>query len=800
LNKKILLVLAAILFTSVFLLAQANIDSTKLIKLSVEKIMRNPKWIGTSPSGVFWSEDSKHIYFNWNPKNAPDDSLYVVSRDGGSPRKVTIEKQKLLPSRWGDYNHARTQKVYEKNGDIFLLTIKSRKIQQITNTLEREANPVFSFDEQKIIFLKNNNLFSWDIKLGTLVQLTDFKKGNKKSNKKKSKNKQDSWLQQEELKLIKTMKERKEKGEIQKEGRKIFAPHRPKEIYLGSKRVQNVQLSPNENFITFVLSQSAKGNKRTIVPNYVTESGYTENFNTRTKVGARLSKYEFKIYDIKKDTIYSVSIDSIPGIFDKPEYFKEYQSDKKKGSTSKKKISSQMKPRPVSFRGLVWSENGKHAILSLRSQDRKDRWITLLDISNGRLQMLYRFHEKAWIGGPGSYSTFGWLPDNEHIWFQSEEDGYAHLYRLNIKTSKKKQLTKGRFEVYNPKISKNKKYWYFTANKTHPGIRHFYRMNLDGSNLVQITNKPGSNRTYLSPDERTLAILHSYANRPWELFLKNNKSGTKMKQVTNSMSDEFLSYHWRDPEVFTFKARDSVKVYARLYKPTNLEKNAPAVIFVHGAGYLQNAHKWWSHYFREYMFHNLLADNGYFVLDVDYRGSAGYGRDCRTAIYRNMGGKDLTDQVDGVKYLIEKYDVDSNRIGIYGGSYGGFITLMAMFKEPDVFAAGAALRPVTDWAHYSHWYSANILNIPYEDSLAYVRSSPIYHAEGLKGALLICHGMVDRNVHFQDVVRLTQRLIELGKDNWEVAIYPMEGHGFLEPSSWTDEYKRIFKLFEENLK
>ena len=123
-----------------------------------------------------------------------------------------------------------------------------------------------------------------------------------------------------------------------------------------------------------------------------------------------------------------------------------------------------------------------------------------------------------------------------------------------------------------------------------------------------------------------------------------------------------------------------------------------------------------------------------------------------------------------------------------------------MFTEPDIFAAGAALRSVTDWAHYNHGYTSNILNTPQTDSLAYAKSSPIYYAEGLKGALLICHGMVDTNVHFQDVVRLTQRLIELGKDNWELAVYPVEDHGFTEPASWTDEYKRIYKLFEETLK
>jgi dipeptidyl aminopeptidase/acylaminoacyl peptidase len=185
---------------------------------------------------------------------------------------------------------------------------------------------------------------------------------------------------------------------------------------------------------------------------------------------------------------------------------------------------------------------------------------------------------------------------------------------------------------------------------------------------------------------------------------------------------------------------------------------------------------------------------------MDYRGSAGYGRDWRTGIYRHMGGKDLSDHVDGAKYLVEKLGVNPKNIGLYGGSYGGFITLMALFTEGDVFKSGGALRSVTDWAHYNDGYTSNILNDPYTDSLAYKRSSPIYYAEGLKGNLLMCHGMIDMNVHFQDIVRLTQRLIELGKENWELAVYPMEDHGFVEPSSWTDEYKRVFKLFERTLK
>ena len=363
----------------------------------------------------------------------------------------------------------------------------------------------------------------------------------------------------------------------------------------------------------------------------------------------------------------------------------------------------------------------------------------------------------------------------------------------------KKQLTKGDFEVFDPFISKDKKHWFLTTSEVGAGERHFYKMPLMGGKMEKLTSMTGNNDVYLSPDEKQMAILYSYSNKPWELYLKKTAANAKAKQLTEGQSEEFKAYQWRDPEVIHFKAEDGTMVPARIYKPSESAKNGAAVIFVHGAGYLQNAHKWWSSYFREYMFNNLLTDLGYTVLDIDYRGSAGYGRDWRTAIYRHMGGKDLSDQVDGAHYLVNEMEIDKDRIGMYGGSYGGFMTLMAMFNEPETFTSGAALRSVTDWAHYNHGYTSNILNNPFDDPIAYKRSSPIYFAEGLQGNLLIEHGMLDVNVHFQDVVRLSQRLIELEKDNWELAVYPVEDHGFVEPSSWTDEYKRILKLFNETL-
>ncbi len=770
-----------------FILIIGGVQAQSLGELTVEKIMRDPKWIGTAPSGINWSEDSKTIYFNWNPDNAAADSLYKITVQNHIPQKVAKKERLALPASSGTYNKSFTKKLYEKNGDLFLLDIPSGKITQLTSTVGRESGAAFSGDEKKIIYTFDQNLYAWEISTGNVTQVTDFRKGKKSASP--SLSDQEKWLKQDQLAYMQVIKERNDRQNTTRKLQKEEQPKRPKEIYIDDKSVEQPRLTPDGNFVVFRLSKSAT-TKSTIVPNYVTASGFTEDIQARTKVGAPSGTSELFVYDIKRDTVLQVKTDSIPGIADAPAFTKAYpQKDKKESKDKKPQL------RSVSFSVPVWSHDGKYAALQLRAADNKDRWITLLDVAAQTLTVIDRQHDDAWVGGPGVFNL-GWISDTR-LWFVSEETGYAHLYTYDVVSKTKKALTSGKYEVQRAELSRSKKHFYIITNEVHPGEKHLYRISVDGGKAERITTMTGAHEAELSPDEKMIAFRYSYTNKPWELFLMENKAGAKPQQITNSLTAEFKSYAWRDPVVTSFKARDGADVYTRIYKPA--KPNGAAVIFVHGAGYLQNAHKWWSSYFREYMFHNLLADKGYTVLDLDYRASAGYGRDWRTGIYQFMGGKDLTDNVDGAAWLVKEHGIDPKRIGVYGGSYGGFITLMGLFTTPDVFAAGAALRPVTDWAHYNHGYTANILNTPVMDSIAYAKSSPIYHAEGLKGALLICHGMVDVNVHFQDVVRLSQRLIELGKDNWELAVYPVEDHGFVEPSSWTDEYKRILKLFEENL-
>ncbi|WP_346858600.1 prolyl oligopeptidase family serine peptidase [uncultured Draconibacterium sp.] len=789
------------LFT-IFLLALVvtafgQIQRNNRSQLTIENIMQDPaKWIGTSPENISWSGDGQKIYFDWNPDQDTLESLYSYSLQSKQIEKVPLEEKLHLPARQVDYSADKSKKVYARNGNIYLYSTKNGTEKQLTNWLERAISPEFVLNDTEIAFIKDNNLYTIHPASGLIRQITNFVSGNE--TKEKSSDEQAKWLEAQQNELFVVLNEREAQNKARENRDNAEKQEQALKIYTGKNRANNISLSPSGNFVIYSIYERGDG-KATSVTHHVTQSGYTEEQQARVKVGSPQGGVEMGIFDVKNNALIKIDKSQIPGLKDLPDYLSDYPE-------RMPKEGDEIKDREVNILGPIWNKTEDLAVVVALSIDNKDRWILLLDPATGNLELLDRQRDEAWIGGPGiggwGFSTgdMGWMPDGKSIWFHSEESGYSHLYCVDIHSKKKTSLTSGDFEVSEAFISNDKKHFYFTANKVHPGVTHFYQMPVWGGKLTQITSMEGGNEVSLSPDEKWIAIRHSTANKPWELYLQENKSGAEATQLTKSTTAAFNAYKWRTPEYITFKAQDGENVHARLYRPDSPEKQGPAVIFVHGAGYLQNAHKWWSSYFREYQFHNFLVDNGYTVLDMDYRASAGYGRDWRTGIYRWMGGKDLSDNVDGAKFLAEKYDVSPERIGLYGGSYGGFITLMAMFNYPDVFKAGGALRSVTDWAHYNHGYTANILNTPVEDSLAFVKSSPIYFAEGLQGALLMCHGMVDDNVEFQDIVRLTQRLIELGKENWELAVFPVEPHGFREPSSWTDEYKRIYKLFEENLK
>ena len=786
---------------------------TTRFELTVDRIMRGPDLVGYPPSSLRWSADSQKLYFNWRKPGEDEASTYVLERSGGAPVKLSDEDAKKAPPPAGRWDKAHERVLFVDAGDIVVIEGSGVR-RQITRTTGTESNPRWIRNDSAISFVRDGNLFVVPADAGApaiLQQITDV--GPKKTDPKLTDSQK--FIKDEEEALIQYVREQNEK--------KKKAEEKEKKDKLPAFELQDRQtavdlmLSPDDEHVFVLVSERPGGARSSVVPKYVSESGYVEDIQGRTAVGDTQDRRLLAVLNLKTGkTVWPDGSFAPPVSPSQPETTAKPDAAQ---TTAERGEGVPAEPvrgagAPGSRLDIRWSmpevsADGKHVIAAARSADNKDRWFVTLDPDSGKTHVVDHLHDDAWVreaGGRFGSAGLEFLPDNRRVWFLSERDGWMHLYTLDMSdpNAKPKQLTSGAWEITSADLATDRRKFYITSTEQHPGERQVYAVSLDGGARTKITSMTGSNEAEASPDDQTLGLIHSYSNKPPEVYLMPNQPGAAATQITTTPTEAWRSFAWIDPKVTTFKARDGVDVYARLFTPEMIgarrDPAHPGVVFVHGAGYAQNAHKYWASYFREYMFHNLLASRGYVVLDVDYRASSGYGRDWRTAIYRHMGGKDLEDIVDGARYLAAKEGVNPRHIGVYGGSYGGFITLMAMFTTPDVFAAGAALRPVTDWAHYNHGYTSNILNLPQRDAEAYRKSSPIYFADGLKGALLICHGMVDTNVFFQDSVRLAQRLIELHKENWELAVYPVENHGFEQASSWADEYKRILKLFEENLR
>jgi dipeptidyl aminopeptidase/acylaminoacyl peptidase len=797
-NVKRSLILLAVFLAAPAVMAQAPAAKAERFALTVDSIMRGPDLVGYAPDGLRWSADSQKLYFDWRRPGEDEAATYVVGREGGSPARLDEAQKKNAPPANGRWDKARKRVLFSDRGDIVMIDATGAR-KWITKTTAGESSPRWARNDTAITYVREGNLFIVPVDGAGLQQLTDV--APKKTDPRLTDSQK--FMRDEEEKLLEAVKEQKDRKK--KADEKASLDKLPALELQDRQAAVDLMLSPDDTHAFVLVSERPAGARGVIVPNYVTETGYTEDIPGRTAVGDAQNRTLLAVLNLKTGKTAWADGSFAPPI-DEPA---------PPAAASSAPAPSRVEgPGKKAEREIRWSmpdvsDDGKLAVAGARSADNKDRWYVTLDADTGKTRVVDTLHDEAWIREAGAgFGSSGveFLPDNRRVWFLSERDGWMHLYTLDVTdaTAKARQLTSGKWEIASAAVARDGKKFYITSTEEHPGERHLYTLPIEGGARTKVTSMPGSNTAEVSPDESTLGLVYSYSTKPPEVYVMANKPGAAARQITTSPTAEWRGFNWIDPKVITFKARDGVDVYARLFTPEMIgakrDPNHPGVVFVHGAGYLQNAHKYWSTYFREYMFHNLLASRGYVVLDVDYRASSGYGRDWRTAIYRHMGGKDLEDIVDGAKYIAAKEQVNPKRVGLYGGSYGGFITLMAMFTTPDVFAAGAALRPVTDWAHYNHGYTSNILNVPQKDAEAYRKSSPIYFADGLKGALLICHGMVDTNVLFQDSVRLAQRLIELRKENWELAPYPVENHGFERASSWADEYKRILKLFEENLR
>jgi len=798
--------------------------------LTLERIMADPDWIAGQIEvpepfedrvvAPFFSVDGQSVYYRLKRNGSPIRDLHHIDLADGKDSVVDAAGMAASDGSQLVFDEARARAAYVRNGDVFLRELASGRVIQVTRSAQDESAPQFSVDGRKLSYRAGNDWFVYDIGTGIAAPAAILKT---EKDPDAAPAKPDD-LRDLQLRIFSTLKkahdDKHTAHEHAEQMQKDDPTRAPVPLYLGDDvQVAGTVLSPDARRLLVVTTPKGHDDgKKGKLTRYVTESGYEEFEDERTRVGRNdPAPQSLWLFDLPAHSKIQLAYDGLPGIHDDPLKGVRDENAKQKakadadqsahdahdktsgqpaagGAAQAKK--DEPKSRPLEVMAMRFAPDGVQAAVELRAMDNKDRWIASIDFAKSALAVQHHLHDDAWINW--NFNEFGWMRDSRALWYVSEETGYAQLYTKPI-GGKARALTHGNFEVSHPKLTHDGRWFYLRANVEAPHSYDVYRVAAGGGELQRITRYGGMNNFSLSPDESRLLVAHSSSYVPPQLALASADGSGTPRELTDTRSAEYKALSWVAPRFVQVPSTHfKGSIWAKFYAPANFDKSTkhPAVIFVHGAGYTQNVHEQWPYYFREQMFHNLLLQKGYVVLDMDYRASEGYGRDWRDAIYRQMGHPELEDLLDGKKWLVDNYGVDPKRVGIYGGSYGGFMTLMALFRAPGEFAAGAALRPVTDWTQYNHDYTSNILNDPQLDPIAYARSSPLEFADGLKDSLLICHGVIDDNVLFEDSMRLYEHLIELHKDNFTISPYPLDRHGFTNADSWLDEYKRIYRLFE----
>jgi len=771
--------------------------------ITLEKIMSNPDWMGRSPESWYWGDDSQTVFYKQKREGNPlRDLVQKNLSTQGNGDLVKLAQMHVVADSSAVLNSAGTHEAYAFEGNVFVKTLATQKVQQLTYTSAVESSVMF-LTNGNVAYRVGNVFYAHDMTSQKIIELANLEM----TDGSKSNAAPTSYIAKEQNELIEYVALQQRNKDLRAEQKRQLRVKNSTvtqtNFYLGKgNRVVHASLSPaGDKLIVSVAPAKPARVDSDIMPNYIANDGHVKAEKVRARV-ANNRQYSEQLYmlDLTQGTKALLSYDTLPGFDEDVLASVRAENYAREGKKYKSEKSARNIHVIQAWNPIKWQENGSEVAIMLEAWDNKDRWISTVNFEQKTLVSQHRLHDDAWINY--TFNELGWLDNTDSLYYLSEESGYAHLYVKPL-NGKAKALTTGSYEVNDLTVSQDEKSIYFKANKKHPGIYEIYKVDVNSAKMTALTDLGGMNDYSLSPDESKLLVEHSEITMPPELYVKDIVNNAEAIRLTHTVSEEFLAMPWAAPNVVAIESSHQEQpVYSKVYLPKGYDQTTAknkAVMFSHGAGYLQNSHLGWSGYFREYMFHSMLVQQGYVVIDMDYRASKGYGRDWRTAIYRHMGKPEVQDMRDGVNWLVENANVDANRVGTYGGSYGGFLTLMSMFTDPDLFQSGSALRLVSDWAYYNHGYTSNILNMPGDDAIAYERSSPIYFAEGLEKPLLINAPMVDDNVFFQDTVRLVQRLIELEKQDFETAIYPVKPHGFVQPSSWLNEYRRIYKLFENTL-
>ena len=421
---------------------------------------------------------------------------------------------------------------------------------------------------------------------------------------------------------------------------------------------------------------------------------------------------------------------------------------------------------------IQWTRNPE--VLSVQKINRMQDTLQLLlaDIETGSVTQVLEETSDGWIF---VHNNLRFLERTEQFIWTSNRDGYNHVYLYNLDGTLVKQLTKGEWEVTEIlEVNERRRLVYFVGTKNSPLERHLYSVRLDGSRTTTITKEPGTHDISLSPDFLVYLDAFSSTTRPSQSAIYTN-DGTRVATLVENTRDVLRGYAISEQQFFSFTTLDNVALNGWMIKPHDFDpkKKYPVLMFVYGGPGSQTVKNMWGS--TSFYWYQLLAQNGYFIVSIDNRGTGARGRDFMQTTLKQLGVWETHDQIEGARYLASLPYIDSTRIGIWGWSYGGYMTCMAMTLGAEYFKVGVAGAPVTHWRYYDAIYTERYMKSLESNPNGYEESSPITHASELKGNLLIVHGTEDDNVHWQNTIAFVDELIRQRKQV-STMFYPGKTH------------------------
>ncbi|MCU1317594.1 MAG: dipeptidyl-peptidase-4 [Candidatus Acidoferrum typicum] len=442
-----------------------------------------------------------------------------------------------------------------------------------------------------------------------------------------------------------------------------------------------------------------------------------------------------------------------------------------------------------------WLTDSQHLAIQRLNRTQTALDLLIADSTTGKTRAVLREIDANWINVS---DDLYFLKDGKRFLWSSERSGYRHLYLYDLEGKQVAQLTKGEWEASAvDTVDEAKGLVYFTATEKSPLERHLYRVAFDGTGFTRLTKDEGTHAAVLAPKAAAFYDTYSNSATPPRQDLYR-ADGSRIATVNENKIAELADYHLSPMEFLSVKSRDGVQLNASIIKPPDFhpQKKYPVLVYTYGGPHAQVVRNGWGG--ANFLWHQLMAQKGYIIFSLDNRGSGGRGHAFETPLHFRMGAQELSDQRDGVQYLKALPYVDSNRIGVWGWSYGGHMTLHAMFETGDDFKVGFAGGPVTDWRYYDSIYTERYLGLPQKNEKGYQDSSPVKYASQLKGKLLIAHGTGDDNVHFANTLAVINDLIEAGK-YVEVLAFPGRGHGVSDPPARRVLMQRVTQFFLDNL-